>query len=135
MLWSGYVTCAETTHRATCRLPQTPRTPSVAAAHYFDEFFTRQRRPSKAPGGLRRSYTSRSIGVRSDWDPATNGEDDEALTRVNSVGYPSEESERRREEVDQHVANYITDQLQRRQSHDSIGSLEDELEAQVDGAM
>jgi hypothetical protein len=64
-----------------CRLPQTPRTPSTAAAHYFDDTFSRGnlRRKSSVPttpntpntpsGRPRRSSTSRSIGNRSIYSP------------------------------------------------------------------
>jgi hypothetical protein len=71
-----------------CRLPQTPRTPASAAAHYFDDVFSRQRRASlgaRRPTGLARS---RSIGARSDWAAsqansrrASTAGDDEAEDR------------------------------------------------------
>lgn len=66
-----------------CRLPQTPRTPSTAAAHYFDDTFSRgnlRRKSSVAgpkspgtPGRLRRSSTSRSIGNHSLYSPSDAG--------------------------------------------------------------
>lgn len=65
-----------------CRLPQTPRTPSTAAAHYFDDTFSRgHRRKSSSvgtttPGArLRRSSTSRSIGNHSLYSPSDAGDD------------------------------------------------------------
>lgn len=69
-----------------CRLPQTPRTPSTAAAHYFDDVFSQaaKRRPSSRRGStrseaptMRRSSTSRSIGAHSTYNTAfTDPEDD-----------------------------------------------------------
>ena len=74
-----------------CRLPQTPRTPSVGMSHYFDEILHRHVNPGGAgsqtprssqgpgPGHLRRSSTARSLGARSDFDSNDlNGFDDEA---------------------------------------------------------
>jgi hypothetical protein len=70
-----------TCFRINCRLPQTPRTPSTAAAHYFDDTFSRgnlRRKSSvpgtpKTPGRLRRSSTSRSIGNHSLYSPSDTG--------------------------------------------------------------
>jgi hypothetical protein len=118
-----------------CRLPQTPRTPATAAAHYFDDIFTTNGRPKK-PQHLRRSSTNRSIGFRSDWDTSTNGDPDEAfasINRVNSVGYLDEEGLKRKVEMDKHVAHYINDQLERMKSNDSASVNYDEFEAQLDG--
>lgn len=128
----------------TCRLPQTPRTPSSAASHYFDDVFARGK-PRK-PAHLRRSSTSRSIGVRSDWNDSTNGdangsaiEDEEVepsklkYKRTNSIGYLDAEALKKKAEVDQQVAHYVSDQLERMKSNDSALSNMDELEAQLDG--
>lgn len=68
-----------------CRLPQTPRTPSTAAAHYFDDILTRglTRKntfvgtpgPDGArPPRMRRSSTSRSLGNRSSILGSINGD-------------------------------------------------------------
>ncbi len=72
-------------NRINCRLPQTPRTPSTAAAHYFDDTFSRgnvRRRKSSVPTSpnsagddaarLRRSSTSRSIGNHSLYSPSSS---------------------------------------------------------------
>jgi len=120
-------------HSVNCRLPQTPRTPSTAAAHYFDDIFKRPTKPSR----LRRSSTTRSIGARSDWADE-NGDDDEeengfsSAKRINSVGYLDEEALKKKAEIDEKVAHYVSDQLERVRSQDSASHMQDELEAQLD---
>ena len=105
-----------------CRLPQTPRTPTAAAAHYFDDVFSK---PNGTKPKIRRSSTTRSIGNRSTFHVSTNGdthdEDDDELY----------EKERRRSEANEHVANYVTEQLERIQSNESVFD-EDEFEAQLE---
>lgn len=54
----------------TCRLPQTPKTPSSGLYHYFDDTFTRN---AGARPRSRRSSTGRSIGARSDFDDTPVG--------------------------------------------------------------
>jgi hypothetical protein len=119
----------------TCRLPQTPRTPTTAAAHYFDEIFTGTGRPKK-PHHLRRSSTARSIGHRSDWGASTTGDEDTTpLARVNSIGYLNQEDIRRKSEIDQHVAHYVSDQIQRLKTNQDNSSVDEkELETSLDGA-
>ncbi|OQO09114.1 hypothetical protein B0A48_06005 [Cryoendolithus antarcticus] len=74
--WTGLMAKMVHDTGMNCRLPQTPRTPASAAAHYFDDVFSRQRRASlgaRRPTGLARSMTNnRSIGSRSDWGHSTN---------------------------------------------------------------
>lgn len=41
--------------------------------------------------------------------------------------------ERRRSEANQHVANYVNEQLERVRGNESVGAYEDEFEAQLDG--
>lgn len=133
--WTGLIAKMIHDTGVSYRLPQTPRTPTTAAAHYFDDIFTTNGRPKK-PQHLRRSSTTRSIGFRSDWDTSTNGDPDEAsspINRINSVGYLDEESLKRKVEVDKHVAHYINDQLERMKSNDSASVNYDEFEAQLDG--
>lgn len=126
---------ANLSYSISCRLPQTPRTPTTAAAHYFDDIFTKTKKPKK-PFHLRRSSTSRSIGMRSDWE--TEGDGDETppynLIRNNSIGYLDEEALKRKAEVDEKVAQYVSDQLQRMRTHDSVSTNDDELEAHVNGS-
>lgn len=87
---------------------------------------------------IRRSSTSRSIGVRSDWNGSeTNEGGDDMLssqkTRTNSVAAEDEDTIKARKEADEHVAKYVSEQLQRVRSNDSAASFHDELEAQLDG--
>jgi hypothetical protein len=123
----------------TCRLPQTPRTPTTAAAHYFDDIFTQTGRPKK-PMNIRRSSTTRSIGYRSDY-ASTNGDDDDddevnnPIKRSNSIGVLDEEALKERAKVDQHVAHYISDQLERVKSGDSGDVDGGEFETSLDGAI
>ena len=108
-----------------CRLPQTPRSPSVAASHYFDDIFTRSGRPQKngQRPTIRRSSTSRSIGARSDFASSVNGDAEEPETPT------AEEDETARE----HVSNYVESQLNRVRNNASMGTYEDEFETQADG--
>lgn len=120
----------------TCRLPQTPRTPTTAASHYFDDIFNHQGKPRK-PHHLRRSSTTRSIGARSDWETSTNG-DDEASTpinRTNSVGYLNADDIAAKEEVDQRVAHYVSGQLEKIRSNDSAELDAGEFETSLDGTL
>jgi hypothetical protein len=123
-----------------CRLPQTPRTPTTAAAHYFDDIWSKTKKGGPRP--LRRSSTHRNLGfsgVSSNGDYA-NGDHDEALSdfdlrRASSVGWLSEEDLRKKAEVDSRVASFVNDQLQRMRSNDSAGAdaMEDEIETSFDG--
>lgn len=130
-----------------CRLPQTPRTPTSGAAHYFDDTFTRQRRASlggRRPSGIVRSKTrTRSIGQRSDWSEKTGDEDGDedigarpngGVSRTWSIykddphtGVPAEE------DPDDPINRYVQEQLNRIKSHESLEFAE-ELAAQTDGA-
>lgn len=122
----------------TCRLPQTPATPRVAAEHYFDDVFTTTGRPKK-PHHLRRSSTSRSIGYRSDWGESTNGEegDEEAVSspanRRSSVGYLDEESLKQKALVQDRMHHYVSGQLARHKNgHTHLEK--DEFITTMDGA-
>ena len=123
-----------------CRLPQTPRTPSTGMAHYFDDIFTRHSaRPNRTPSRpqVRRSSTARSIGARSDFDPSVNGDEDavgegDHLEEPNSVGPETAEREREREEADAHTANYVSERLSRVRSRSVDFERGDEFEAQLD---
>lgn len=60
--WTGLVAKMIHDTGITCRLPMTPKTPSTAAAHYFDDTFGKMKtRPHH-----QRQGTGRSIGNRSD---------------------------------------------------------------------
>ncbi|KAK8179134.1 Six-hairpin glycosidase-like protein [Phyllosticta citribraziliensis] len=142
--WTGLIAKMIHDTGIRCRLPQTPRTPSTAAAHYFDDIFHKYK-PSKPT--FRRSSTSRSIGKLEDLqidDRNGNGNaiaDEELespvkpMKRVNSVGYFDEAAIEKKRQIDEQVAGYISGKLQRMKSHESAGEdMNDELEAQLDGA-
>jgi len=82
---------------------------------------------------MRRSSTARSIGARSDFDTSVNG--DAPLSVGNSVETETAERVREREEADVHTANYVSEQLERVRSNQSVADYEtgDEFEAQLDG--
>ncbi|CRK18429.1 hypothetical protein BN1708_012332 [Verticillium longisporum] len=108
--WTGLMARMIHDTGTNCRLPHTPRTPSVGMAHYFDDVFTRNtgRRGSvHSIRGIRRSSTARSIDARSDFDNDINGDD--------SLGNSTHDLEREREtaEADQHMHQYINSQLER----------------------
>lgn len=111
-------------------MPQTPRTPTTAAAHYFDDIFSRSAKPSRTDNNrrLRRSSTSRSIGNRSDFEAALNGDAE------SEDGAHSYEANNRNSETDAHFNNYVSDQLNRVRSRTSLAAYEDEFEAQLDGS-
>ena len=128
------------------RLPHTPKSPGAAAAHYFDDTFTRQRRASlggRRPTGLARTKTrTRSIGNRSDWSDKANGDADEEDDQLNGppsrtwtiykddgepTGVPAYE------DPDDPINKYVQEQLSRIKSHESQEYAE-ELAAQADGA-
>lgn len=120
-----------TYHRINCRLPQTPRTPSTAAAHYFDDIFSRSAKASGGKPRFRRSSTNRSIGNRSSFNTSVNGDADERESLANSAAPDGDDPEK--QEANQHIANYVIDQLERVRSNESAAVYEDEFEAQLDG--
>lgn len=120
----------------TCRLPQTPRTPTAAAAHYFDDVFTAAGKPKK-PYQLRRSSTSRSIGFRSDWESGNDEDDEEGgmspIKRKNSVGYLDEEAIKQKQAMEERLNHYVSGQLERVKT--GMGDVDqDEFETTYDGA-
>lgn len=120
----------------TCRLPQTPRTPTGAASHYFDDVFTPAGKPAKRHH-LRRSSTSRSIGFRSDWgDTSTNGEEEDdanPVQRKNSVGVLDQAALEQKSAMEDRLHHYVSGQLQRIKT--GMQDYEpDEFEAMTDGA-
>lgn len=117
--------------RINCRLPQTPRTPTAAASHYFDDIFTRSLKPSsQRPNQTRRSSTSRSIGHRSSFNATFNGVNG---SHAGNSTVEDEEQESSRTEANDHIANYVADQLERIRSNEPVAVCEDEFEAQLDG--
>lgn len=126
--------CTNTHYRISCRLPQTPRTPSVGMAHYFDDVFHRNAGINKDKFQkplLRRSSTSRSIGARSDFE---NDDDEDIMSaRRSSFGKMDADRENMRREADAHMHQYITEQLQRVKSNDEHNGyrMGDEFETQA----
>ncbi|KAL9068671.1 MAG: hypothetical protein Q9157_006433 [Trypethelium eluteriae] len=135
--WTGLIAKMIHDTGSNCRLPQTPRNPSTAAAHYFDDIFTRQRQIGQGKRNhLRRSSTSRSIGSRSDWAESTEGDEDDDSAfgkpaRNNSIFF-DEATLKEKAELDEQVASYVQDQLERMKSPDATDRYRDELEAQLD---
>ena len=85
---------------------------------------------------MRRSSTSRSIGMRSDYESSMNGDDhhDEIRSVQNSVAPETAEHEKERLEHDAHEAHYVSEQLSRVRSNTSADFENgDEFEAQLDG--
>ncbi|KAK3387032.1 protein phosphatase 2c [Podospora didyma] len=127
--WTGLIARMIHDTGVNCRLPQTPRTPSVGMSHYFDDIFHRHAggmHTPKTPGSpnaprLRRSSTSRSIAARSDFDGHANGydedeeeADDDVMTRRGSVmNLHTPARMREKAEADAHLHTYISQQLER----------------------
>ncbi|KAK6825724.1 family 63 glycoside hydrolase [Apiospora arundinis] len=91
--WTGLIARMIHDTGISCRLPQTPRTPSVGMAHYFDDVFHRttgQGHPKKPH--MRRSSTARSIGARSDFEGSVNGDDDDDHDLEKVKSDPDEDS-------------------------------------------
>jgi hypothetical protein len=158
--WTGLIAKMIHDTGINCRLPQTPRTPSTAAAHYFDDIMNRGPRrksslhstpgPGARPSRMRRSSTSRSIGNHASGTPhATyreNGNNDVAGyfdgVPANSVisdgdadAFGDEtplEKERKKSIADSHVEKYVAEQLTRIKTDESVAVYEDEFEAQLD---
>ncbi|KAL8981634.1 MAG: hypothetical protein Q9177_005509, partial [Variospora cf. flavescens] len=107
-------------------LPQTPRTPTAAAAHYFDDVFTRSAKAEESQPRIRRFSTSRSIGNRSSFQVSTVGD--------HQRHFADEENdcERRKSEANEHVAKYVTQALERLRADDTLAGYNDELETSVD---
>ncbi|KND94276.1 hypothetical protein TOPH_01031 [Tolypocladium ophioglossoides CBS 100239] len=132
--WTGLIARLIHDTGVNCRLPQTPRTPSVAMAHYFDDMFQRSidHGTPRSPGmrRIRRSSTARSIGARSDFDASVNDPDDDAHSITNSI-FPDDPARvREKAEDDSHLNHYISDQLERYKSQNGDFEHEDEFETQ-----
>lgn len=116
-----------------CRLPQTPRSPFVAASHYFDDIFSRSGRPSfsRRPS-VRRSSTTRSIGNRSDFNSTIGGDATPAPSAVLDDEETSTPTTPANDAQEEHLHHYVESQLQRVRSSASIATYEDELETRAD---
>jgi hypothetical protein len=133
--WTGLIAKMIHDTGMTCRLPQTPRTPTGAADHYFDDVFSSTGRPARRQT-LRRSSTNRSIGFRSDWETSNNDDEDEAtstIRRKNSVGVLDHEAMEQKAAMEDRLNHYVTGQLQRIKT--GMQDYEpDEFETMTDGA-
>lgn len=103
-------------------------------SHYFDDVFTRggSRRGSvHSIRHIRRSSTARSIGARSDFDTDVNGTEVNG-SLGNSIHVDDPERERERHEADEHMHQYISDQLARYKDDQGADTFyrHDEYEAQ-----
>ncbi|KAK8134672.1 glycoside hydrolase family 63 [Apiospora sp. TS-2023a] len=135
--WTGLIARMIHDTGISCRLPQTPRTPSVGMAHYFDDVFHRNTghgQPKKPH--MRRSSTARSISARSDFEGSANGDDDDnhdTRSIGNSVAgapFTDPERESQRQEADAHMHRYISEQLEKvKKDPDEDDGLADEYEA------
>ncbi|RYO82210.1 hypothetical protein DL766_006839 [Monosporascus sp. MC13-8B] len=130
--WTGLIARMIHDTGVSCRLPQTPRTPTCGMSHYFDDMLSRSvtlgtPKPQKPRGHVRRSSTARSIGARSDFD--INGDDQLDARSVYGDDDPDREAEVK--EANVHLHRYVVDQLERvklDQEYDGFGHV-DEYEA------
>jgi hypothetical protein len=93
-------------------------------AHYFDDVFQRHVNGGPHSSGMpriRRSSTGRSIGARSDYDGSVNGNDDDARSTTTSIFPEGPERAKEKEEADNHMHQYVSDQLERFRSGQSAG--------------
>ena len=131
--WTGLLAKMIHDTGVNCRLPQTPRTPTIAANHYFDDIFTRSVKTTMngRPQNQRRSSTYRSIGRRSSFGASVNGDDD-GKSPSRSMTFEHGEDQKEKEEADHHIANFVSDQLQRLRTTDTASLHEDEFGTRAD---
>jgi hypothetical protein len=93
-------------------------------AHYFDDIFHRHTNPKTPsvpstprhrPHHFRRSSTARSIGNRSDFEASVNGDDSHSVSSAHGLGVSAGDHHetRHRDEADEHLRIYVSDQLGR----------------------
>ncbi|PHH73070.1 hypothetical protein CDD80_4075 [Ophiocordyceps camponoti-rufipedis] len=125
--WTGLIARVIHDTGVNCRLPQTPRTPSIGMAHYFDDVFHRAVDPGTPTARRhRRSSTARSIGARSDFD--ANGLDEGVLSPESDH---AEGRHRERAEADSHLHRYVANQLNDYMKREGEYQHEDEFETQA----
>ncbi|KAI9891578.1 MAG: hypothetical protein M1814_002701 [Vezdaea aestivalis] len=137
--WTGLIAKMIHDTGINCRLPQTPRTPSTAAAHYFDDIFSRHMRKmsesSTKAGSHRhvRKSSARSIGNFG--EGGNTSVPTSPVTARKSVASDDDgERVQEKKEANERVANYVSGELERIKSMDSlVFDNEDEFEAQLDG--
>lgn len=142
--WTGLI--ARMIHETgmKCRLPQTPRTPSAAMGHYFDDiidrgFSGRPQTPSSPQLRRRSSISGRSIGNRSgSIDINGTNNHSEVTTRRPSVSngtggglglqvLQNEDLLREKKEADEAMRHYISEQLDKVKHDRDMEDREDEL--------
>lgn len=101
--WTGLVAKMIHDTGISCRLPMTPKTPSTAAAHYFDDTFGKM----KQKPHHQRSGTGRSIGNRSD----INEDEDTKSVKTNDGRAMADHTE-----ADEHLIGHIGNRLERLQT-------------------
>lgn len=125
--WTGLIARIIHDTGMTNRLPQTPKTPRRAVAHYSDSYFDEalSKSPTTPRIRLYRSNTGRSIGnPRSRSDSANGGV---PISRYTSV----EDEEIARAEAHQSLAEDMAQALTKIRTNDSVDG--DEYETQIDG--
>ncbi|ORY80784.1 Six-hairpin glycosidase-like protein [Protomyces lactucae-debilis] len=121
--WTGLVAKMIHDTGMTCRLPMTPRTPSTAAAHYFDDTFGKM----KAKPHHERRGTGRSIGNRSDIDTERDHEEEEESKSIKTNdGRPMENK------ADEDLIGHISGKLETLQTKGFAGLERDEMVAEGD---
>ncbi|KAL9593432.1 MAG: hypothetical protein Q9219_007557 [cf. Caloplaca sp. 3 TL-2023] len=123
--WTGLIAKIIHDTGLNCGLPQTSRTPTAAAAHYFDDVFPQQGKNTDGQPRIRRSSTSRSIGNRSTFNSSVHDD---------LHGQPADDindRQRRKSETNEHVARYITQTLERMRTNNGPPNYKDELETSL----
>lgn len=87
-------------------------------SHYFDDMLSRSINlgsPKQTKPRMRRSSTARSIGARSDFDVDLDDEDEDARSVADEPVSSEQKAEREAElkEANNHMHQYISDQLER----------------------
>lgn len=118
--WTGLICKIIHDTGVNCRLPQTPKTPGAAAAHYADSYFDEPFVQPRHVRMVQRSTTSRSIGNRGGLTPKPN------------VVNGSQHGKSANDEANQHVVDYVEQQLERVRSNEPTSVYEDEFEAEVE---
>ncbi|EEH35163.2 hypothetical protein PAAG_06210 [Paracoccidioides lutzii Pb01] len=128
--WTGLIAKMIHDTGVTCRLPHTPRTPTTAASHYFDDLLSRYAKPRNSKSSIFRcSSTTRSIGRRSSFTSNVTCDEaaDEQLAESSEAMSHEESPTSRSIEVEEHALKYNRDQVGRAARRDSMTVYEDEF--------
>lgn len=133
--WTGLVAKMIHDTGITCRLPTTPRTPSTAAAHYFDDTFGKMNRKKHHE----RKGTGRSIGNQSDIEVEGDGETEHDGKSVKSMKTNDGKAGPDHTEADQDLIGHIGERLGELQTtgyaapdNDELLVGEDDYESKLD---